>query len=352
MLLTSSLLFIYLVAATDNSCLTSSDEYAVEAVIPDIMSGPILDLEGQRAGSYIAESAYSKQLLVILQRTSFPTGLSVRLQIPTKEVVVTKPRIKLISSSASGTLKDNVGTIFNGWKIVCTLDTCTFEKDLITITSPKKANSGVTVEISSTLVPCSAACSGICIEGSIESKCVDARMRTDLDVILRYSNISVNFKELLESYRIVGSEDLSLTDIQPANSIVVDWEEAMRQQLDYLVSTRVLDMEHSDIEKIAALMKKGQAGQNYRVVYDEQSKEWTYYNNLPDAVLSTARDCNEYSLSRNQLINKVEDSPNFYLIPMIIGTAGIVLLLILLVIGRLVNASQNGRRRKSSRRNI
>ena len=205
----------------------------------------------------------------------------------------------------------------------------------------------VTFEINQALSSCDSSCSGVCISTSKDSRCVSRPLKQDIDSILRYTNVSLNFEEVLANYRIVGSEDIVLNDIRPVKNIAVEWSEAMRQELVSLSQKRIITLSRSDIESISSLAKRGQSGFNYRIVQDDK-KQWVYYDELPDARLTSERDCRAYLLSNDSLQN-VALQP-FYLIPIIITLGSIIALIALIIIANLLTSG--GRRRQNLKRQM
>jgi len=341
-----ALTFLALPAVSAASCLTSSEEYAVEVVVPNYDLSSAMLLAERIEGNYIKLSEYSpNNILVLLKETELPTGLSVRLQIPTEIKEVEEPYIKILSSSAKGQLPAQVAQVIAGWRASCGDQSCLFNKDNLALTATRTSGPELTLEISRLLNTCSESCSGFCFSSTSTSRCLDNQIRSDLNNLLRITRLAANTEELFESYRIVGTENIIVLDILPTKGISVDWREAMRQELVALSSKNAILLSKTDIEDIAQLAKRGQAGQNYRIVYDAETDNWNYYNVLPDAILTDKRDCQAYRLLAEDIKNSPETANLFYLVPIIITIAGVLLLGLLAIIANLI-LRHNHRREK------
>ncbi len=339
---TAFFVFYLLATSSTQSCLTSAEDYAVEALVPSYEISN-LQIIAERTGSlYAMSSQYGNSLIAIFKESDSPKGLAVRLQIPTEIREIKKPHIKFVSTSAKGTLKELKENLFGEWNIDCSNFECVFEKDLVVITSPSKGlASEVSVEINQPLASCSQGCTGICFETSKEIKCINAEMKRDIETILRYSNVSTNLDDLLVSYRMVGTETISIPDIIPLASENNDWKEAMRQELVFLKEEGVISIGRDEIEQIVSLAAEGKAGRNYRIVFDPSTSSWKYANQIRSAHLSDERDCTSYNLS--PVKQPEEEVRVFYLVPTIILAAGLVILFILVIIARVVNSSKLGK---------
>jgi hypothetical protein len=111
----------------------------------------------------------------------------------------------------------------------------------------------------------------------------------------------------------------------------------MRQELVALVSKNAVSLSNSDIEQISQLAARGQAGQNYRIVYDSESDSWQYYDLLDNAILTDKRDCQAYKIPSDDVRASPESTRIFYLVPLIITLAGVFLLGLLAVIAHIIN---------------
>ncbi len=341
---------IYLIASSgSSSCLASSDDYAAEVVIPSYESIRIASLQKSSGDTYIFSSQYSPSLITLVRETDIPPGLSVRLQVPTKIESVEQPHIRLVSNSPKN-MRDKFSLLFLGWRIECETTQCIFNKNLASIKATRKiSGSEVTIEITKPLEPCSSKCYGICLEVHTKQYCIDNALKQDIDSILRYANISDNLAYLLGNYQIIGSGSIVLLDIVPTETTSIDWREAMRQELVFLKNQGIVNVENEDIEEISQLSKGGQAGQNYRIVYNSKNSTWAYYDNLPDAILISDRDCRAYLSPEEPLVLKPKQGiALFYVIPMLITLASLTALTILIVIARFINKPL----RKKRSRNI
>jgi len=333
------------------SCLTSSEEYAVEVVIPSQFAGRIPSEAVALGEWYAFPSTYDSQLLVLLKQTRTPEGLAVRLQLPTTIEENTQPHLKLLSTSAPGVVKSNLADTVGRWSVRCTDSECTFTQDAFTITAETRGTPReVTLDISEPLAPCSDACSGACIATPTTSRCLPQRYESDIETLLRLANISDSFEELLASYRVLGSEELVIIDIVPSVSPLVNWEEAVRQELVTMRSEGALTLPREDIEAIARLARRGQAGQNYRIVFDTVQDAWMYYDQTVNPSLTAERDCTPYtSLAGEPIPLGAQNEPIslFFLVPLALGIVGILLIILLALVARLMTyRSRRGMRVK------
>ena len=332
-----------LVSSATSNCLASSEDFAAEVVIPSYNIGPLLVIADRLDGNYIILSQYSHDLLTIARETTNPSGLSIRLQIPTELREIEKPHLKLVSSSATSNVRSNLPGVFSGWKIQCAELQCVFEKDLLVLTAQKKGEREVSLEINQNLQACTSSCSGLCFDTQKESKCIDNRMKIDIDNLVQFANISRDLRSLLDSYRTIGSENIILADISPLFSGPNDWEEAMRQELVYLSSQDVIDLTRDEIEDIVKLAREGRAGESFRIVYDSQSSSWKYANEVPTISPSQERDCRAYSLPQKSPSQDL-GIDFYYIIPIAILLIGCSMLFVLIVIARLVRRVQKRKR--------
>ncbi len=325
------------------SCVTSSEEYAVEVVIPQYSLANVPS-NNERLGQGVAFPAqYDASLIVLLEELGQSRGVSVRLQLPTEIEENREPYLKLLSNSAQGTVKDNLASSIGRWQVDCSSSECRFNQGSVILdASTLPGRSEVTLEISSGLAECSEQCSGICIPTPTSSRCVSKNQKKGIDDLLRLTNISDDLEELLDSYRIVGTEDLVIVDIVPTTSPYVSWQEAMRQELVFLNARGVIDISQTDLEAIVTLTRRGQAGHNYRIVFDEENDDWRYYDRSSNPVLSSERDCIAYTSLEGESPKAVVEKNNaghsiFVLVPIIIAISGVVLIGILALVARLVH---------------
>ncbi len=331
---------IFLIASSGaQTCLTSSEEFSAEVVIStyDFQRAQIL---GEKTGSLYAFPSQHNQesLLVLVGETTFPDGLSVRVQRPTETRDIERPHLKFVSYSLPGTVKTSLKTpLYYGWTITCTETECTFEKDLNTITASRThPERGVTFEIEQELPSCTETCNGLCVALATESRCFSTSLRNDITSILRYANITTTgFQDAFNSYRLVGTDGITVRDITPKNLPAIDWQEAMREELVHLDTLEIITLERKDIELISSLAREGQAGHNYRIIYNEQTGTWMYYDRADDAILSSERDCRAYDLPKKSLVIEPGATiSTFYVIPLVLGILGLILLIVLIAVAR------------------
>ena len=127
-----AIIFLALPAASAASCLTSSEEYSVEVVVPNYDFSSAMLLAERIDGNYIKPSEYSpNNILTILKETELPNGLSVRLQLPTEIKEIEEPYIKILSSSAKGQLPAQPAQVIAGWRASCGDQSCLFKKIIL-----------------------------------------------------------------------------------------------------------------------------------------------------------------------------------------------------------------------------
>ena len=322
------------------SCLTSSEEYASEVVIQNYNLENLRKIVQPTNNEYIYSAQYDPKIITIIEETGIPEGLSIRLQIPTEIKEIREPRIKLVSQSSTGRIRKDLLDNFAGWDIFCSEDLCVLDRNDVVITIREvTGKQEVTVEIRDRLEECSDSCTGVCFSTTESSKCLDSKTRNDINILFRYANISNRFEDLLDSYKIVGSEEISITDIQPKINPYIDWQEAMRQELVFLTSRQVLNIKRDEIEKIAALSRNGQAGRNYRIVFDFEDSMWKYYDKIFEPLLTSKRDCKAYSsLETKKVLDQDNQKILFYTIPLLILAAGLIFILILIIIAKSITA--------------
>ena len=329
-----------------NTCLTSSDEYAVEVIVNNYNAAELSKFSQIVDRKYLFISQYNPNLIVVAEENVNPRGLSIRLQIPTEKKEIKQPYLKILSNYASGTLRKEVTSPFFGWAIVCGENTCNFAKNDINIKAMQLKNIGeLTFEIKKELKECDSGCSGRCLALHDREVCIDKQIETDIDRVLKYANITKGIDNLFNSYRVVSSEGIVVLDIVPSYNFLIDWEEALREELVFLKGRGVIDISNEDIENAVSLAIRGQAGDAYSIVYDELSNSWTYSNKIQNLVLTTEKTCKVYSITRESAYEK-ESINLFYLVPIILTVAAAFLFLLLMFIANIV------RRRNRKHRNI
>ncbi len=333
-------------ASAASTCVTSSENYAAEVVFSDYNIFDLREMTTLTAQGYLAPSQYDESLLTIIKQTTNPEGLSVRLQVPTEISEIRRPFLRLVSTSSTGDFSPRDLENFGSWQISCSDNSCEFTKDTRKIIVNTIGESQeVVIEISEPLEECSSSCAGVCFSVGSESKCIDYSMENDFNTVLKFFRITDDFEDLLDDYRIIGSDEVIITDLQPVISPYINWQEAMRQELVHLVNNNILDLSRNDIEAISALSKRGQAGQNYRIIYDFDKQQWNYYNQVEGSILTSQRDCTEYSAVLPRLEEVKVEIKNYYLVPLIVMGAAVLLFIILIIIARSINAS--GKKKES-----
>ena len=141
----------------------------------------------------------------------------------------------------------------------------------------------------------------------------------------------------------IVSDGITVLYIKPKINPFINWQEAMRQELVFLTSKNVINLDRDSVESISALANKGQSGQNYRIVLDPETNEWVYYDKTSSPALTSQRECKGYSeIKQNTAhitgnVTGIAKNP-FYLVPLTIFFAGILALLLLAIIARSINS--------------
>ena len=338
------IVFILVFAASSalaQSCLTSSEDYAAEVVLTDYNLLNLRKITSESSGQFSKPAEYDPRLLALFEETSNPQGLSVKLQLPTKINEIKSPSTRILSTSSTGELKKLNIERFGAWQVSCTDEKCDFTQSnkKVSVNTAQQPQE-VLVEINEELQTCTESCSGVCFSSAAGSRCIDSKTKNELDTLLKFFGISDEFEDLLASYRIPGSENIVILDIEPEIDPYINWQEAMRQELVVLTKNSVVNLQRDGIEAIASLSKRGQAGQNYRMVYDFRNSQWTYYDKTQGAILTSQRDCREYSslekIKLNPQVESVQEDINslFYIVPTAILVLGTLFLIILVAIAR------------------
>lgn len=318
------------------SCLTSSEEFATEVVLPHYDLSKLNSLGQMQSGAISYPAAYGSSLIALIKETTFPTGLSLRLQLPTRLQEIQKPYLKLTSYSASENTQYALPS-FAQWVSSCTESSCRFSKGSLLVSYSKERPSETVIEFNQGLDSCSSFCSGTCVSSTTRSLCIDATTQRDLDALVKYTHLGETIHELLTSYRISATEGLTITDVALNASLAVDWKEALKQEIVELKAQEVISLSTSDIEAIESLAARGQAGRNYRIVYDSPTGTWMYYDRTSDAVLTEEHDCSVYaSPSAQEPESTLPDS--YYLVPLVVFIASMLIIALLVVIARIIRS--------------
>ncbi len=323
------------ISNSGSQCITPTDEFAVEVVVPDYDVDNLVSSVDRYINLFYAPSQEDERIITLFQQTETPSGLSLRLQLPTDALTLTEPHYRIVSTSVE-TVKRPFIQYYLGWAVRCTEDGCSFTKGNKIITGSFREKEA-TLEINQALEPCSISCSGVCFTAARESLCINQTVVRDIEPLLRFTNISTNLSVFLESYRVVSVQGSSSITIVPAIDPDQNWPEALARELRYWNNQGVISLEDEDIQEITSLATLGQAGHNYRIVQHEG--EWVYYNQLPDAVLVDERDCRIISLEEDAAVSE-QPTNLFYIIPTILGTTALVLFIVLIAIARTLSHQQ------------
>lgn len=326
------MLFLASLAITNlgPQCLTPTDEYAVEVVIPNYDARQIAKIVDRYQNTFYKATEQDPQLIALYSETTNPQGLSVRVQVPTEAVTVRQPSYKIVSNSVGLTKKTPLRT-YLGWTVSCGEVSCVFTKPRYTLqgelTIPE-----ATLEINRELEACTPQCSGHCFSTGVESLCLNATIESEIEPLLRLVNISRNFDQFFQSYRVVNPEGVALVDIAPRIATMANLGEVLRTELIFLRDQQTIEVSDEDIAEITQLALRGHAGNNYRIVYDTNSSQWRYYNQITDAVLTSTPDCRAIFLTDEAPVT--EETNLYYVIPITLTVTAIILFGALIVIAR------------------
>jgi len=323
------------IANAGPSCLKSSEEYAVEAVIPSYDSLKLQATAHRTSSLYFLPAQYGNDLIALYKQTSKPNGLSIRIQAPTEIKEIREPSFSFVSESATGTPHSDLNSNFNNWRTICNEGGCELRGEDITIITTSEPSPRTTVEIRRSLNQCSTDCSGACIQLPEGPMCIDRQLKLNIDIMLRYAQISNNLEELLKDYRILSTGGISVKTIESETSLNLNWREALRQELVYLNNNGIITLSRDDIESISDLASPGQAGQNYRIIFNEEEQNWIYYDKSPNPSLTGDRDCKAYSLI-NETQQTIDERTLFYLLPLYFAIGIITSLVLLIILGRII----------------
>lgn len=328
MSLASFIFAAILITNVGQNCLTSSDEYAVEALIPTYDMQKILSFTELVQGHF-AYLSKNEDLIVLL--TEEENGLSVKLQMQTILTTSQQPHIRIANSQIKGTLNPTHFLSYIGWDVECTDTQCTFSTPTRSITIEGKENPVVTFEIDEALPVCDSSCGGVCIPAPSPA-CLPRQQARELETVLRLVNITTSADELIKGSRLVGTQGIVLTDIKPLSQNQIDWEEVMGEELAFLKEQEAIELSNANIQSIASLADPGRAGENYRIV--EEAGEWTYYDQTDLPPIPSNKQCLTYATKEST----TKPAPRlFYLVPIILTFSALILFIILIVIARTVS---------------
>jgi len=350
-----SLLFVHPVFSI---CLNSVDDYASEVILnkPEtsynlymLMNAKNIIKEGDK---YILQSAYNQNLAVILEKqtelTSVASQLSIRLQLPVK---IAEKQISYFKFSTTlSNVKLNISDKeYDGWEINCLegfpIPQCEFKKDktsiVVSLVSSNKYD--IFIETNEQLSDCGS-CDGVCL-GTSEKKCIDRILKNDIQDVLKHAKLISVFEEMLSSYRILGTGSIIIEDLAPETQINIDWNSAMKQELERLRKQNIISLTDSDINDIKILADKGTSG-NSRIVYGKDkngSEMWLYYSDSLFPTLNKLKNCNEFPVSLlpvGGLSFEKQQISTYYFIPLIITIFLFLLFLVLTTVARLIDKRQ------------
>ncbi|MEK6899057.1 MAG: hypothetical protein AABW79_03090 [Nanoarchaeota archaeon] len=327
------------ISNANSQCLTSSDEFAVEVVIPDYNLAKIESLTDRNFNYYYSQAKANDKIIALFKETN--QGLSLRLQLPTDAVAIEDNGFRITSTSV-GKLKRPLIKEFIGWKIECSSLGCDFSKGKLHLES--LFNGGeATIEIDDNLDACSEECSGKCFSVTSEQLCVDNAMQKDFDQILKFANISNDFSSFLVSYRAQVLDKPIVYEMTPTFSPKESWQTIMRDELDYWRLNGVFNISQEDIDHITSLSARGRA-ENYRIVYDAQNGVWNYNDQLDNLDFTSDKDCRVFSIEeRTATDDKQVDL--FYVIPIVLGVSALLLLVILIVVSRALDKRKRAKKK-------
>lgn len=319
-----------LITNIGNQCATPTDEFAVEVVVPNYDVNKLEDDANRYIQLFYAPTRENGELITLFEETNSPKGLSVRIQTPTQAVSTVDPGYSFISTTV-GVAKKPLINYYLGWAVSCSDASCVFTKGNLRLEGSLVTNEA-TFDIDQDLEPCSSLCDGRCFSTSQQSLCVNRSIEREVEPLLRLTNLSRTFDEFFDSARLLNSNGVTVLTIGPRVEVTQSWSMMMSTELTYWNEQGVLNLTEADIQAISGLARRGQAGSNYRIVYDSENKQWTYYNRLPDTTLTTIKECRVISLEESSSETTPQDL--FYLVPIILGITALLLFAILIVIAR------------------
>lgn len=320
-------------------CLTSSDEFAVEVVIPDYDIVKLESLTDRNFNYYYSQAKADDKIIALFKETN--QGLSLRLQLPTDAVAIEDKGFRITSASV-GKLKRPQIKEFIGWRIECSTTGCSFLKNNLMVESLFSGGEA-TIEIDDNLDACSEECSGKCFSVTSEQLCVDNAMQKDFDQILKFTNISADLDSFLASYRAQVLDKPVVYEMTPTFSPKESWQTIMRNELDYWRLNGVFNMSQEDIDYITSLSARGRA-ENYRIVYDAENEVWNYNDQLDNLDFTSDKDCRVFSIEE-RTVSDEQKVDLFYIIPIVLGLSALVLLVILIVVSRALDKRKRAKKK-------
>ncbi len=353
----SAILTLSEYASAAASCVSSSDDYAIEAVLNKPETEYNLNYLSNaknvilREGRYTFLSHYSSNLMVIISEvdgsvSGGQAGLSVRLQMPTISSRENVHILNIISRSVKGRIiPGNVSqSSYNEWLIDCSDDRavseCKFIRDGMNIRA--YIDSGqydVELEINEGVKSCEPGCDGYCVRSGGSSTCIDKEKKESIESMLKYSGLIDNFNELVGAYSIVrnGISPVPTMKEDIAGEMnEINWSEALEKELLWLKSRDIIRILNDDIAEISKLAVQGAAGQNDRIVYAKNKMGmagWIYYKDSIEPSLNFEKECSEFVISKGitgGVIFEDAGSGLYYVIP--IAIVVIILLVFALII--------------------
>jgi len=338
------------------ACTTSTDDYAAEVVLnkPDITYNLACFSNADnlviQENQYIMHSSTSPLILILEKQSEltcgYNSGLSVRLQIPLKAENVNLPYLKFSSTNTKNSL-NIIDSVYDGWQISCfqgnPIPQCEFKKSGTSILASLIGNKyEATVEITNNLGLCSEGCDGKCIG----TRCINKQLKGDIQDILEKAGLIDSFDAFAASYRVISSGNIAKIDLIPQSTDNVDWKAALKKELKNLNNENVISISDEDINSISELAKQGAAGVNSRIVYD--GEKWSYYYQTKFASLTKLVNCREYPLSLVPTGAVIIENPlpTYYLVPIIMTVALVILLVLLVAVARITDASKRRHRLK------
>ncbi len=329
----------------------SNDDYAVEAVLnkPGTIyySHNIDNIENLIIynNKYTSLSQYSQEIAAIFNQESSLTsggssGLSVRLQLPTKisEVEISFINFAaLINNQEAFNLRED---FYLGWKITCTNKKCNLDNQGtgVIITQISKNEYNILIESSKELVSSGKRC----FKRNNNELCLTNQLEKELSLVFEHIGFVSSFDKLLASYNIITLGSEMTSSLIPDTDLRPDWQEAMRQELVNLKRKNIISIPDKEIEEIAALTKQGNAGKNKRIIFNADLESYSYYYEIILPVLTQEINSEPFSLPKIKPANWLNNP--YYFIPLIATIALIFVFIILATIARIIGKKKKQKR--------
>jgi hypothetical protein len=331
------------------SCLTSSDDYAVEVLIPSFIAdynlANLKPLNPEISNNaYFFNSQYSGLLTIINQEDN---SLSIKLQIPTQKKERTVPYFKLISQLSTKTILNNI--TLNNWVFECSSDysSCEFSQPGLIISTQMLSADKYRIEIESQgidLESCNL-CQGLCVYDS-GAYCIPNSVIKLSTTLLENLNLIKNTEDLIVNKKLEKG-NYQILDIIPIKEMTVDWQQALSQELINLKQKNIINIKDNDIAEISQLAKQGQAGYNKKITFNKDkngNEKWLYYYDSEFPMLTKIKECREtpqLSITGAVVSSQGANLSLYYLIPILFTAFVILFFIASIIIARIIKKKHN-----------